>query len=78
MAAPAKHSTRQIDEVLARIELLCRLGVDRHLLDVPDTTLRHYAHRLAARAPAVGARIAEPIRTIEVTSKRVWQARIDP
>jgi TnpA family transposase len=65
-AAPAKHSTRQIEEVLERIEVLYRLGVDRHLIDVPDVILRRYARRLASRPPAVGARIAEPARTIEV------------
>ena len=31
-AAPAKHSTRQIEEVLARVECLYGLGVDRQLL----------------------------------------------
>ncbi len=41
-------------------------GVDRHLVDIPDTTLRRYARRLAARPPAKGARITEPTRTIEV------------
>ena len=65
-AAPAKHSTRQIDAVLARIELLYRLGVDRHLSDVPEAILRRYARRLAGRPPSVGARIAEPARTLEL------------
>lgn len=65
-AAPDKHSTRQIEAVLDRIEVLYRLGVDRHLIDVPDAILRRYARRLASRPPAVGARIAEPVRTIEV------------
>jgi TnpA family transposase len=65
-AAPAKHSTRQIEEVLERIELLTQLHVDQHLTDMPDAILRRYARRLAARAPAVAARIAEPARTIEV------------
>jgi hypothetical protein len=64
--APAKHSSRQIEEVLERIELLTALGVDRHLTDLPDAIVRRYARRLAARAPAVAARIAEPARTIEV------------
>ena len=65
-ATPAKHSSRQIEEVIERIELLTALGVDRHLTDLPDAILRRYARRLAARAPAVAARIAEPARTIEV------------
>ena len=49
--APAKHSSRQIEEVLERIELLTALGVDRHLTDLPDSIVRRYARRLAARAP---------------------------
>jgi hypothetical protein len=65
-AAPAKHSSRQIEEVLERVELLRTLRVDQHLKDMPDAILRRYARRLAARAPAVAARIAEPARTIEV------------
>ena len=44
-AAPAKHSTRQIEQMLARFELLYQLGVDRRLVDVPDTILRRYARR---------------------------------
>ena len=65
-AAPAKHSSRQIEEVIERIEQLTGLGVDRHLTDLPDAIVRRYARRLAGRAPAVAARIAEPARTIEV------------
>jgi TnpA family transposase len=65
-AAPAKHSTRQIDALLARIELLHRLGVDRHLADVLEAILRRYARRLASRRPFAGARIVEPARTLEV------------
>ncbi len=65
-AAPAKHSSRQIEEVLERVELLRQLGVERHLRELSDAIVRRYARRLAARAPAVAARIAEPARTIEV------------
>jgi TnpA family transposase len=65
-AAPAKHSTRQIGGVLERIEVLTTLGVSAHLTTVPDAVLSRYARRLASRAPAVAARIAEPARTIEV------------
>ncbi len=65
-AAPAKHSTRQIEEVLARVECLYGLGVDRQLLDVPEATLRRYARRLASRPPFAGARMSEPARTLEV------------
>jgi hypothetical protein len=65
-AAPAKHSTRRIEEVLARIELVYSLDVHKHLADIPAAQLRRYAKRLAARPPAAGARIKEPRRTIEV------------
>ena len=65
-AAPAKHSTRQIDEMLSRYELLHSLGVDRHLSGISDVLLRRYARRLGARPPSIGARIQEPARTIEV------------
>ena len=64
-AAPAKHSRRQIDELLERIEALYDLGVQRHLVDVPDDLLRRYARRLANRPPSIGARIKEPVRTLE-------------
>ena len=64
-AAPAKHSPRQIEELLERIETLYELGVHRHLVDVPDDLLRRYARRLANRPPSIGARIKEPVRTIE-------------
>jgi len=64
-AAPAKHSPRQIEELLERIETLYNLGVQRHLVDMPDDLLRRYARRLANRPPSIGARIKEPVRTIE-------------
>jgi hypothetical protein len=65
-AAPAKHSTRQIEELLERIEVLYELRVQPHLVDIPDDLLRRYARRLATRPPSIGARIKEPARTIEV------------
>jgi hypothetical protein len=65
-AAPAKHSPRQIEELLERIETLYELGVYRHLIDVPDDLLRRYARRLASRPPSAGRLICEPVRTIEV------------
>jgi TnpA family transposase len=65
-AAPAKHSTRQIEELLDRIETLYELGVHRQLIDVPDDLLRRYARRLASRPPSAGQLIREPLRTIEV------------
>jgi hypothetical protein len=65
-AAPAKHSTRQISEVLERIDLLYGLEVHNHLGNIPDLILRRYARRLASRSPSAGARIKEPARTVEV------------
>jgi TnpA family transposase len=65
-APPAKHSTRQIDELLERIEVLYQLDVQHHLRDHPDDLLRRYARRLASRPPSAGRMIVEPGRTIEV------------
>lgn len=45
---------------------LTSLKADQHLAELPEAIVRRYARRLAGRAPAVAARIAEPIRTIEV------------
>lgn len=44
-AAPAKHSTRQISEVLERIDLLYALDFHKHLADIPDLILRRYRDR---------------------------------
>jgi Domain of unknown function (DUF4158) len=41
-SAPAKHSTREIDAVLERIDCLYALGVDRQLTDMPEAILRRY------------------------------------
>jgi len=65
-AAPAKHSTRQISEVLERIDLLYALDVHKHLAGIPDLILRRYARRLVSRPPSAGAKIKEPARTVEV------------
>ncbi len=65
-AAPAKHSPRQIEELLERIDTLYELEVQRHLVDVPDDLLRRYARRLANRPPSAGRLIREPVRTIEI------------
>ncbi|WP_371436359.1 Tn3 family transposase [Polaromonas sp.] len=65
-AAPAKHSTRQISEVLERINLLYGLDVHNHLADIPDLILRRYARRLVSRPPSAGAKIKEPARTVEI------------
>ena len=55
--APAKHSTVQIAQVFERIDLLYRLDVHKHLVDLSDITVRRYARQLASRPPSVGARI---------------------
>jgi hypothetical protein len=65
-SAPAKHSTRQITEVLERIAFLTNLGVDRHLEELNDVLVRRYARRMAARPPSVSARIKDPARTVEM------------
>ncbi len=65
-AAPAKHSTRQIADVLERIEFLRQLGAAECLTSIPEAVLRRYARRLTARKPSVGARLTEPARTVEV------------
>ena len=65
-AAPAEHSTRQISEVLERIDLLYALDAHKYLADIPDLILRRYARRLVSRPPSAGAKIKEPARTAEV------------
>jgi len=65
-AAPAKHSTHQIEELLERIEVLYDLRVHHYLIDLPDDLVRRYARRLASRPPSAGRLIREPARTIEV------------
>ena len=65
-SAPAKHSTRQIGEVLERIAFLTELRIDRRLGDLNDVLVRRYARRMATRPPSVSARIKEPARTVEV------------
>jgi hypothetical protein len=65
-SAPAKHSTRQIGEVLERIALLTELEMDRYLGGLNDVLMRRYARRMASRPPSVSARIKEPARTVEM------------
>jgi len=65
-SAPAKHSTRQISEVLERIELLGGLDVHKYMGALPDLIVRRYARRMASRPPSAGAKIKEPGRTVEV------------
>jgi TnpA family transposase len=64
-APPAKHSSRQIEEMIDRVERLYGLRVHEHLADFPDNLLRRHARRLASRPPSAGALIREPVRSIE-------------
>ena len=65
-APPAKHSTRQISEVLERIDWLYGQEVHKSLGQLPDLLVRRYARRMASRPPSAGAKIKEPARTVEV------------
>ena len=65
-APPAKHSTRQISEVLERIDWLYGQEVHKSLGQLPDLLVRRYARRMASRPPSAGAKIKEPGRTVEV------------
>jgi hypothetical protein len=40
--------------------VLSKIGVDRHLADLPDVIVRGYACRLAARAPALADALSLP------------------
>jgi hypothetical protein len=64
-APPAKHSSRQIEEMVERIECLYALRVHERMGDFPDDLLRRHARRLAGRPPSAGALIQEPARSIE-------------
>ena len=48
-----------------RIEQLYALEVHATLLELSDWMVTRYARGLAARPPSVGARIKEPVRTVE-------------
>jgi hypothetical protein len=50
-APPAKRSSRQIEEMIERIECLYELRVHERMIDVPDDLLRRHARRLAGRPP---------------------------
>lgn len=65
-AAPAKHSARQISEVLERIDWLYGQEVHKSLSKLPDLLVRRYARRMASRPPSAGAKIKEPARSVEV------------
>lgn len=69
-AAPAKHSTRQISEVLERIDLLYTLDVHKHLADIPSLSgilcVRHTMttrSMYAKQEEAGGAVAGDPPRT---------------
>jgi TnpA family transposase len=64
-APPAKHSVRQIEEMMERIECLYSMRVQERMGDFPDDLLRRYARRLAGRPPSAGALIQEPARSVE-------------
>ena len=64
-APPAKHSSRQIEEMIERIESLYELSVHERMGDFPDDLLRRHARRLAGRPPSAGALIQEPARSVE-------------
>ncbi len=64
-AAPAKHSSRQIDEMIERIETFYELRAHEHLVEFPDDLLRRHARRRTSRPPSVGTQIREPVRSIE-------------
>jgi TnpA family transposase len=64
-APPAKHSSRQIEEMIERIESLYELRVHERMGDFPDDLLRRHARRLAGRPPSAGALIQEPARSVE-------------
>jgi hypothetical protein len=64
-APPAKHSSRQIEEMIERIERLYKLRVHERMSDFPDDLLRRHARRLAGRPPSAGALIQEPARSVE-------------
>ena len=65
MGTAGKHSSRQIEEMIDRVERLYGLRVQEHLADFPDDLLRRHARRLASRPPSAGALIREPVRSIE-------------
>jgi hypothetical protein len=65
-APPAKHSTRQISEVLERFDWLYGQEVHKSMGKLPDLLVRRYARRMASRPPSAGAKIKEPARTVEV------------
>jgi hypothetical protein len=64
-APPAKHSSRQIEEMIERIEQLYELRVNERMSDFAEDLLRRHARRLAGRPPSAGALIQEPGRSVE-------------
>ena len=49
-SAPAKHSTRQITEVLERIAFLTDLGIDQHMGNLNDVLVRRYLESVVYQA----------------------------
>ena len=50
-APPAKHSTRQLSEMLEKIDFLYSLDVHRYLDDLPDDLVRRYGRQMSRRPP---------------------------
>jgi hypothetical protein len=74
-APPARHSSRQIEAMVDRIERLYALHVHERLGDFPDDLLRRHARRLAGRPPSAGSLIREPARSISDPCARARFAR---
>jgi len=64
-APPVRHSSRQIEEMIERIESFYELRVHERMANFPDDLLRRHARRLAGRPPSAGALIQEPARSVE-------------
>jgi hypothetical protein len=72
---PGEHSSRQIEEVLERIEVLSALGVDvdRHLAQLPDAIVRRYARRLGETGSG-----GRPFDTHETQAQAAEEAPMKP
>src|SRR5665213_1824624 len=73
--APGEHSSRQIEEVLERIEVLSALGVDvdRHLAQLPNAIVRRYARRLGETGSG-----GRPFDTHETQAQEAEEAPMKP
>jgi hypothetical protein len=64
---PAGRSPASLEEQIAKIGFLERLGASRLVLrDLPLAGLEHFAKRMMTRKPAALKRLQEPHRTIEL------------